>query len=575
MKLVIVGGVAGGATAAARARRLSEDAEIVVLERGKYVSFANCGLPYYLGGIIEKRDTLLIQTPEGLKQRFNIDIRTQNRVESIDRENKRVKVVDTIRDKEYWEDYDRLILSPGAEPFIPPFEGSRLSYVHRVRTIPDIDRIKSKIDSEEVKKAVVIGAGFIGLEMAENLREKGIETYLIEKTDQVMPVLDKDMAVILQREMVASDVILYLNEEVVRIKENNKSCVVETASGKNLDADIVIMAIGVKPEIKLAKDAGLDIGARGIVINDKMQTTDPDIFAIGDVVETKDFITGISRNVPLAGPAAKQALVAVNTIFGIEDSYEGVLGTSIVKVFSLTAAMTGETEKSLQTAGIPYQKVYTHPADHVGYYPGTTKMAIKLLYSPDTQIVLGAQVVGENDIARKTDVFSLAIKHKLTVKDLAEAEFCYAPPYGTSKDAVNLAGMVALNHLRGITRLIHWEDVSSREYFVLDVRTKEEHKEYKVPNSHNIPLDELRGQLASLPKDKPIAVFCHVGIRAHIACRILTQSGFKAVNISGGYLTFMNYRDAYKSGKMLAVRIKLFKDETFCSAPTGEIIGKK
>jgi len=568
MKLVIIGGVAGGAAAAARARRLSESARIIMLERGEHVSFANCGLPYYMGGVIEERGRLLVQSPHGLKKRFNIDVRIKNRVESIDRDNKKVTVNDLTANRIYTEDYDYLILSPGAEPIRPHFEGSDLPCVHVVRTISDIDRIKEKVDSRKARKAVVIGAGFIGLEMAENLRERGIETYLIEKTDQVMPPFDNEMVVMLEREIVAHDVRLFLNEEVVSIKEDNFGCAAHTASGKKIDADIVIMAIGVIPETKLAKEAGLEIGEKGILVDNKMRTSDKSIFAVGDAVEVKDPILGGRRHIPLAGPAAKQSLVAVNNIFGIDDEYKGSIGTSIVKVFTMTAAMTGANEKSLKTRNHEYDKVYTYPADHVGYYPGAHTMALKLLYDPKNGTILGAQAVGRSGIDRKIDVLAVAVKQGSTIRDLAEFEFCYAPPYGTSKDAVNLAAMVALNHTRGLTKLVHWENIT-RDDFLLDVRTPAEFKKSNVPNSINVPVDELRGRLEELPKNRKIFVFCQVGIRAHIACRILAQFGYEVFNISGGYLTFINYRDAFHSGKMITSQMDL-DPEVFCTGPTGE-----
>ena len=568
MRILIVGGVAGGASAAARARRLNEDAEIIIFERGEYVSFANCGLPYYAGGVIKKRSALLVQTPEKLRERFNIDVRVKHLVESIDREKKQVKVKDLATGKEYLEEYDYLILSPGAEPIVPPFEGGNLICVHTVRTIPDIDVIKSKIDADEVRKVVVIGAGFIGLEMAENFRERGIETHLVEKMDQVMPPFDKDMAVILHREIGKNDIRLHLNEEVISIKEKESGCIVILKSGRKLEADLIVMAIGVKPEIGLAKNAGIEVGRRGILTDKKMRTSDQAVLAIGDVGDSEDPVTGEVRNVPLAGPAAKQALVAVNNIFGIEDEYAGTLGTSIVKVFNLTGAMTGASEKTLKKTGKPFLKVDTYPADHVGYYPGATQMAMKTLFDPDTGVILGAQIVGENGVARRMDILATAVKQKMTAKDLAELELCYAPPYGSSKDAVNLAGMTALNHLRGITELISWEDLTGQE-FILDVRTRKEYQKFNVPNSTNIPIDELRQRLDEVPKDKIIAAFCYVGIRAHIVSRILKQKGYKVRNITGGYLSFINQRDAYDTNTVLAQRIAL-SEGSFCTGPTGE-----
>ncbi|MBN3039766.1 MAG: FAD-dependent oxidoreductase [Candidatus Omnitrophica bacterium] len=568
MKLLIVGGVAGGAAAAARARRLDEAANIIMLERGEYVSFANCGLPYYMGEVIKERDKLLVQSPKGLKNRFNIDVRVKNRAESIDLKKKEVTVKDLSNGKTYLESYDYLILSPGAEPIRPKFQGSSLDCVHTVRTIADIEAVKEKIDTKKAKKAVVIGAGFIGLEIAENLRERGVETCLVEKTGQLMPPLDKEMAVILEREIIAHDVRLFLNEEVVSIEDDGIGCKVNTSSGKKIDTDIVIMAIGVSPEIQLAEKAGLKIAHKGISVDNRMRTSNESVFAIGDAVEVKDPVLGNVRHVPLAGPAAKQALVAVHNIFGIDDEYQGSIGTAIVKVFNKTAAMTGANEKSLKEKNKVYNKVYTFPADHVGYYPGASAMALKLLYEPETGIILGAQAIGKKGIDRKIDVLAVAVKQRLTIRDLSELELCYAPPYGTSKDAINLAAMVALNHTRGLTELVHWENIT-RENFLLDVRTPEEVKKGNVPNSIHIPVDELRPRLKELPKAKKIFVFCQVGIRGHIACRMLIQSGYDCANISGGYLSFINYRDAFSSSKIIASQMEL-DSEIFCTGPTGE-----
>lgn len=568
MKILIVGGVAGGAGAAARARRLNEEAEIIIFERGEYVSFANCGLPYYAGDVIKKRDDLLVQTPEGLKNRFNIDIRLKNAVEQIDPEGKKVKVKDLNSGKEYEETYDYLILSPGAEPIKPPFVKGDIECVHTVRTIPDIDRIKAELDEGSVHRCVVIGAGFIGIEMAENIRERGIETHLIEKMDQVMPPFDKDMAVILHREIGRNDVRLHLGQEVVNIEPYGKRCTVDLASGRKIESDMVIVSIGVFPERMLAEEAGLKMGRKGIKTDPSMRTFDNSIFAIGDAVETVDPVAGSLRNIPLAGPAAKQALVAVNTIMGIDDVYDGTLGTSIVKVFARAAAMTGATEKSLNDSGIDYFVVCTHPADHVGYYPGATQMSMKVLYATDTGKVLGAQIIGKEGVARRADILATAVKQGMTAEEVSKLELCYAPPYGSSKDAVNLSGMTALNHLRGITKLIQWGELTGEEV-LLDVRTDGERKKFNVPNSLHIPVDELRSRLDELPEEKTIAVFCHVGIRAHIACRILEQKGYDPVNVSGGYLSYIDHRDAYDTEAVLAQEIEL-AEGSFCTGPTGE-----
>ncbi|MDD4013032.1 MAG: FAD-dependent oxidoreductase [Candidatus Omnitrophica bacterium] len=571
MKILIIGGVAGGAAAAARARRLDERAKIIVLERGEHVSFANCGLPYYAGGVIKERERLLIHTPESLAERFALDIRTRSEALSIDRAKKQVRVLDKASGREYEETYDKLILSPGAAPVRPPIEGADLDIVHTIRTIPDIDAVRDRLDRGAVRRAVVIGGGFIGIEMAENLKERNIETHLIERLDQVMPPFDKDMAVILHRQLNFHGVKLHLKEEVTKIRKTVEGAMVETSSGKTIACDMVIMSVGVRPELKLAREAGIETGKYGIRTSEKMQTSDPDIYAVGDVVEVMDPVAARYYYVPLAWPAAKQGVVAANNICGKEDAYKGTYGTSVVKVFHLTAAMSGATEKTLKDAGIPYEKVYTHPANHAGYYPGAMQMSMKLLFSPRDGKVLGAQIVGHEGTDKRVDVLAVAIKHALTVRDLSELELCYAPPYGSAKDAVILAGMAAVNHLDGFSPMVHWEDLTGKE-LLLDVRTTDEVDKGGVPGALNIPVDELRKRLGELSKEREIAVFCQVGIRGHAAARILLQNGFKARNVSGGYLTYLNYRDAYildssrgyESGPIA---------ETFCTAPTGKASG--
>ncbi|MDD5774142.1 MAG: DsrE/DsrF/DrsH-like family protein [bacterium] len=547
MKLLIVGGVAGGAAAAARARRLDEKAEIIIFERGEYISFANCGLPYYAGNVIKERDSLILQNPEGFSKRFNISVRINNEVIGINRADKKITVKDLKLNKEYFESYDKLILSPGAKPIIPNFSGVVPGDLYVVRNIPDIDKIKSKLD-KNIKSVSIIGGGFIGLEMAENVIKLNIETHLIEKLDQVMPPFDKDMAVILQRELAHNGVKLHLNEEVENIEKNNNGFIIQTKSGSQIQSNMVICAIGIQPETGLFKKAGLETGVKGARVNNRMQTSDENIYAVGDVVETKNPITGEYWHVPLAWPAARQALVAVNNIFGIEDSYSGNYGASIVKVFSLTAASCGVSEKMLSKTNLKYEKIYTHPFSHAGYYPGASQLSFKIIYNKDSGIILGAQIIGQQGVDKYMDVLSMAIKHKLTMYDLSESDFCYAPPYSSAKNALNLAGMAAVNHLRGITKILHWENVSEND-FLLDVRTTFEYKNGTVKNAHNIPIDDLRKRLNEIPKDKRILVFCQVGVRAHNSVRILVQNGFDAYNLSGGYKTYLNYRDSNSSSR--------------------------
>jgi NADPH-dependent 2,4-dienoyl-CoA reductase/sulfur reductase-like enzyme/rhodanese-related sulfurtransferase len=544
MKLLIIGGVAGGAAAAARARRLKEDAEIIMIDRGEFISFANCGLPYYAGNVIPDRKALFLQTPEGFRKRFRIDVRTSHNALSIDRKKKSVTIEDLNSRKVYEETYDYLILSPGAEPFLLDIPGAGSSFVHTARTIPDIDRIKSELDSGRVKKAVVIGAGYIGLEMAENLSIRGIETHVVEKLGQILPVLDKEMAAHFQRLIRSSGISIHCSEQVTAIKEiPGKGCAVHTASGKKLTADIVIMSIGVRPETALAEKAGLKTGRSGIAVDPRMRTSDEFIFAVGDAAEVAFPVTGRRLSLPLAGPAAKQARVAADTIFGLSNEYKGTYGTSIVKISSHAAAVTGASERVLKSENIPYKKIYIFPPHHASYYPGAAQMAIKLLYSPDGGNVLGAQVIGQEGTDKRADLFSAAVKHRLTVKDLAEMELCYAPPFGSAKDPVNMAGMVAQNEMQGNESFIHWEDLTGTE-LLLDVRTEKENKMSPVPEAINIPVDELRERLAEIPEGRTLAVFCAVGVRAHIACRMLVQKGFKASNISGGFISFLNLREA-------------------------------
>ncbi|MBI4650017.1 FAD-dependent oxidoreductase [Candidatus Desantisbacteria bacterium] len=542
MKLLIVGGVAGGAAAAARYRRLDELAEIIMFEKGENISFANCGLPYYAGGIIKERDSLLLQTPASFSKRFNIDVRINNEVVSINPKDKNIRIKDLKKGLEYVERYDKLIISPGAKPVLPGFEGIDLEDIYTIHTLPDIDRLKAKLDSGSVKKAVIIGSGFIGVEMAENIKLRNIDVVLRERLDQVTPAFHKDMAVILHRELESSGIHIILSREVTAIKKSS-GYIVETKSGDKVTCDIIIISIGVMPETKLFKDAGLNIGKTGVSVNNRMQTNNPDIYAIGDAVETLNPLTGQNHYIPLAGPAAKQALVVANNIFGIDDTYNGTYGTLIVNVFSLTAGMSGLSEKILKASGIKYEKIYTHTTNHAAYYPGASQMSIKTLFDPVSGKLLGAQIIGKDGVDKKTDIFALAIKNGLTMNALAEAEFSYAPPYGTVKDAINFIGMAAQNHVNGLSGFTHWDRLTGEE-FLLDVRTPAEFKRGSVPGSVNIPLDELRERINEIPKNKKTAVFCQSSVRAHNAVRILMQNGYDAYNLSGSYATYINYRDA-------------------------------
>ncbi len=538
-KIVIVGGVAGGASAAARLRRLDEDAEIVLIERGKYISFANCGLPYYVGEVIEDRDDLLVQTPEKFKGRFNVDVRVNSEVISIESGKKQIHVKDKKSETDYIEKYDKLILSPGAEPARPPIEGIDSSRIFTMRNIPDADAINEFIEENAPKRAVVIGGGYIGLEMAENLRDRGMLVAIVEMQDQVMPTLDKEMASSLHTHLHEKSVALWLNDAVSKFSESDEKLIVGLKSGMELSCDIAVLSIGVKPEIDLAKDAGLKIGKTGgIKVNEQLQTSEPDIYAIGDAIEVEHFVLKKPILIPLAGPANKQGRMVADNICGKKSEYKGTQGTAILKVFDLTVGMTGATEKELKKAGKDYEKVYLHPANHVGYYPGAQQMHIKMLFSKPDGRIFGVQIVGKDGVDKKIDVFATAIRFGLTVFDLEELELAYAPPYGSGKDAVNMAGFAAVNILDGTNTIKHFEDLNGDD-FLIDVRTPKEVERGSVPGAVNIPVNELRSRVDELPEDKAINLYCSVGIRSYIASRILKQKGFEVNSLPGGYSTYV------------------------------------
>ncbi len=542
LKVVIVGGVAGGASAAARLRRLNEDAEIVLFEKGEYISFANCGLPYYIGEVITKKDKLVVQTPKGMKDRFNIDVRINSEVVKIDADKKIVEVYNSVEGKTYTESYDKLILSPGAEPVRPPLSGINSSRVFTLRNIPDTYKIKDYVDSMEPRRVVVVGAGFIGLEVAENLHAKGVKVTVVELADHVIGPLDYDMAAIVHQHMKSKDVEFYLNDAVKSLKDTNTCTIVELSSGRSLKADMVIMGIGVKPESKLAVDAGIKLGKTGgILVDDNMRTSNPDIYAVGDAIEVKDYISGSPALIPLAGPANKQGRIAANNICGIEEKYEGTQGTSIVKVFDITVAITGNNEKLLKRNNIEYQKSFTHSGSHAGYYPGAIPMAIKLIFDSKNGKILGAQIIGYEGVDKRIDVIATAIRAGMTVYDLEKLELAYAPPYSSAKDPVNIAGFTASNILKGDAEIFHWHEVDSidrSKSVLVDVRTEMEFELGSIDGAVNIPLDDLRKRLNDLPKDKEILLFCQVGLRGYVAYRILKQKGYRVKNLSGGYKTY-------------------------------------
>ena len=513
-RIVIIGGVAGGASAAARARRLSEAAEIILIERGEYVSFANCGLPYHIGGVIRERERLLVQTPEALRRRFGIDVRTRTEAIRIDRERKEVLLRDLRDGSEQALAYDELILSPGAEPIRPPLPGAGSARVRTLRNIADMDAIKHIIDEEKPLHAVVIGGGYIGLEMAEAVRERGVGVSLIELSPQVMGPADPEMATLLHQQLVLHGVDLRLETSVTSLREEGTTLYVKLNTGEEIACALAIMAIGVKPEVKLAREAGLTIGERGgILIDDHMRTSDPHIYAVGDAVQVQDLVGGFETLIPLAGPANRQGRIAADNALGRDSVYRKTQGTAICKVFDLAIGMTGMSEKTLKRVGRCYEKVYVHPASHAGYYPGASPLSLKLLFDPQDGKVLGAQAVGADGVDKRIDVIAVAIRAGLTVFDLEEMELSYAPPYGSAKDPINYAGFVAANALRGDVRLAHAEDTINLEEneILLDTRTPAEVAAGTIPGSLNIPLDDLRQRMGELPREKEILAFCQVG----------------------------------------------------------------
>ncbi len=537
--VIIVGGVAGGATAAARLRRLKEDFEIIVLERGQYASFANCGLPYYVGHVIKDQSQLELVTPEDFFQRFNIDVRVNHEAISIDRENKTINIKNQELNKVYSLSYDYLILSPGASPIVPPLNGIQDVPVFTLRTIPDSVRIKEYVDNNKVKHATVIGGGFIGLEMAENLRKIGVRVKIVEMLDQVMAPIDKEMAQFVHQELLLNGVCLQLEDPVESFKCENNCNFVIPRSGKTIQTDIIILAIGIKPENQLAKSAGLELGTKGhIIVDDHMRTSDPSIYAVGDVVQVKHLITQEPISVQLAGPANKQGRIAADNIAGRDSKYDGVLGASVVKVFDLTVATVGLSEKQLEKTELSYEKIYIHPNNHAGYYPGAIPITLKLLFEVPSGRVLGAQAVGGPGTDKRIDVLSTVIKFGGTVYDLEKLELTYAPPYGSAKDPVNMAGYVASNVLKGDHPIWHWDEldeVNKNNRLILDVRTKDEYDIGTIDDAINISDLELRDRLNEILKDKEIYTFCEVGFRGYIATRVLLQKGYTVKNLSGGY----------------------------------------
>lgn len=537
--VVIVGGVAGGASCAARLRRQREDLPIVLLERGPYVSFANCGLPYFVGDVIEEESSLLVTDPSLLRDRFNIDVRIEQEVVGIDRANRRLTVRRGNDDTTYELTYDKLVLSPGARPVRPPLPGIDLPGVFSIRTVPDSRAVKEWIEARGVKRAVVIGGGFIGLEMTENLVRRGIDVTVIERDTQVMPPFDAEMTIPLAQELKGKGVKLILGDSVTGFEEHDGAFRVRTEKGESLAADLVILSIGVQPESDLAKQSGLKTGPRGhIVVDGNLRTSDLHIFAIGDAVEVRHIVTGKKTVLPLAGPANRQGRIVADMIAGRGRHFRGVQGTAVCGVFDLTVALTGANEKVLRNTDTDYGAVYAHPNDHVGYYPGAKPIFMKLLYDKSNGQVLGAQAVGKSGVERRVDVIAMAIQMKATVFDLEESELCYAPQYGAAKDPVNMIGMIAANVMRGDLLITPWQNVAKNGAVVLDVRDDDEVACKPIAGEIHIPLNQLRQRLHELPKDKPIQICCAVGARAYTASRLLVQHGFYASLLSGGAETW-------------------------------------
>jgi NADPH-dependent 2,4-dienoyl-CoA reductase/sulfur reductase-like enzyme/rhodanese-related sulfurtransferase len=518
---------------------LSEEAEIVIFERGPDVSFANCGLPYHIGGVIASRDKLLVTSPDRLRERFRLIVRTRSEVEAINRAAKTVRVRDLASGRVYDESYDKLLLAPGAAPIRPSIPGADLPNVFTLRNLADTDRIKHAVDAG-VKQAVIVGGGFIGIELAENFVHRGIATTILDRNEQVLAPFDAEMTAPLVAAMKAKGVEVLLGQSAEAIAPSADGMEVTLTSGAKRTAQVVIFGIGVRPENKLAVEAKLEVGPRGgIRVNEYLQTSDPDIYAVGDAIETTDFVLGEPTQIPLAGPANRQGRIAAENALGRRTKYRGTQGTAILGFFNTTAAMTGLSEKVLKRLGKPYRKVYVHPTHHASYYPGAEAMTLKVLFDPNTGRILGAQGIGGAGVDKRIDVIAVAIQARQTVFDLEEMELCYAPQFGSAKDPINMVGFVAGGLLRGDHPQTDWETLSEHtDAFLLDVRTREEFAAGHVPGAVNIPVDELRARLGELPKDRLILPYCQVGQRGYIATRILLQSGFQASNLSGGYKTY-------------------------------------
>lgn len=544
-KIVIVGGVAGGMSCAARARRLSERSEIVVFERGPHPSFANCGLPYHMGGEIADKAKLIVQSAEKLRRVQALDVRTQTEVVRIDRAKKVVVAKDLLTGRIYEESYEALVLAPGASPLRPPIPGIDRPGIFTLRNIPDMEAILEWIDAHSARRVVVGGGGYIGLEVAEQLRHRGLEVALAEASPQVMMPLDEELAALLHEELRRNGVDLYLKNPIARFEDPTNDCAaanVVLKNGEVLNADVIILGLGVKPETGLVREAGLTIGERGgIRVDEQLRTNDPDIFAVGDAVEVNDAVTGQWSLIPLAGPANRMGRIVADNIFGLNSTYSSTQGTAILRLFGLVAGCTGANEKSLKRLSIPFEAIHLHPLNHASYYPGATTVSLKVLMNPSSGKILGAQAVGVGGVDKRIDVFATAIAAGMTVEDLAELELCYAPPFGSAKDPVNFAGMIGQNVLRGLVKQVQYDELKNPEHAnaaILDVRDLPERAKGAIPNSLHIPLPELRTRMGELPRDRVLLVHCASGQRSYNACRILMQHGFEVLNLSGSWKTW-------------------------------------
>lgn len=540
MKVVIVGGVAGGATAAARIRRLDERAEIVIYEKTGFVSYANCGLPYFIGGVITDQEELTLQTPESFWTRFRIQVKTSHEVLAIHPQEKTVTVKNLLTDKTWDEPYDKLILSPGAKPVKPNIPGIDSKKIFTLRTVEDTLRIHTYVEEEKPKSAVLVGGGYIGIEVAENLREKGLDVTIVQRPDQLMNTIDYDMASFVHGKLRQKGVNLQLKSNVVGFREEDGKITTRLEEKGEIAADMVLLAIGVSPDSSLAKEAGLELGIKGsILVNDRMETSDPDIYAVGDAIRVKHFVTGEDTAIALAGPANKQGRIAADNICGGESRYRGSMGSSIIKIFDLTAAGTGLTEKAAEASGIDYDSVVLSPSSHAGYYPGAKTMTMKVVFEKETLRLLGAQIIGTDGVDKRLDVLATAIHAGVRADKLKDLDLAYAPPFSSAKDPVNMAGFIIENLAQGIVKQYHWDEVAALprdgSVTLLDTRTEREYAGGHIDGYMNIPVDELRDRIHELDPSKPVYIMCQSGLRSYIASRILSQNGFDSYNFSGGY----------------------------------------